>query len=129
MAEEEPAPKKDAGKKDEVKADAKDAKAGDAPAPVADAKPTDNKDKMSYVIDALQSGPCEDRLNMTTLQLEEDLEYFSRKFNLKDWENAAKIHANLTASGIKDLAPLQVHTWDIYDKAFHFPKVRKYDFV
>ena len=101
MAEEEPVDKK-AADSDEKKADAKgdekkdvkeDAKVDDK----KEDKPKDNKDKLSYVIDAMHKGPCEERLNMTTLQLEEDLEYFSRKFNLEDWEHASKIHANLTA--------------------------------
>ena len=67
MAEEDPEDKKkDSGKK-EAKTDAK---AGDDKVevkPLADDKPAkDNKDHLSYVIDAMQSGPCEDRLNMTT---------------------------------------------------------------
>ena len=39
------------------------------------------------------------------------------------------IAANLTSRGINSTAKLLVHTYELYDKAFEFPRVRKYEYA
>jgi len=56
------------------------------------------------------------------------MEYFSRRLELGYFNNAMNIWKNLTLDGRLD-APLMVHTWELYDKAFSFPRVRRYAFV
>ena len=51
------------------------------------------------------------------------MDQFSRKFNVKNYENAMEIAKELGTA-----AP-RVHTWEILDKAFSFPRVRRYQFV
>jgi hypothetical protein len=57
-----------------------------------------------------------------------ELEYFSRRLDQQNFDNALLIWKNLTAgSGLKER--LMVHTYELYDKAFSFPRVRRYQFV
>ena len=51
------------------------------------------------------------------------MDQFSRKFNVKNYENAMEIAKELGTA-----AP-RVHTWELLDKAFSFPRVRRYQFV
>jgi len=51
---------------------------------------------------------------------------FSRTFDPRHWTNALNISDKL---GAKSSAALKVHTWELYDKAFAFPRVRNYNFV
>ena len=56
------------------------------------------------------------------------MEYFSRYLEVKYFDNAMKIWQNLTENhGYRGRAT--VHTYELYDKAFTFPRVRKYEFV
>ena len=56
------------------------------------------------------------------------MEYFSRYLETKHFDNAMKIWKNLTENhGFNGKA--MVHTYELYDKAFTFPRVRKYEFV
>ena len=55
------------------------------------------------------------------------MEYFSRKLDSKYFENALKIYHKIKNDwGYK--GHLLVHTWELYDKAFTFPRVRHYQF-
>lgn len=57
-----------------------------------------------------------------------ELEYFSRNLEKQHFDNALFIWKNLTAGqGLKDR--LMVHTWELYDQSFTFPRVRRYQFV
>jgi len=51
------------------------------------------------------------------------MDQFSRKFDIQNYNNALKIATKL---GKK---PPAVHTWEILDKSFSFPRVRRYDDV
>mmetsp|Transcript_546 Transcript_546/g.1060 ORF Transcript_546/g.1060 Transcript_546/m.1060 type:complete len:180 (+) Transcript_546:38-577(+) len=82
----------------------------------------------SHTIDALQDSPCEERLNFTEYELERQMDYFSRRLDVQHFNNAMKILKNLTdVAGYK--GKVMVHTWELFDKAFTFPRVRRYDFV
>ena len=56
------------------------------------------------------------------------MEWFSRKLDVKHFNNAMKIMKNLTKEGAPN-AKVFVHTWELYDKAFTFPRVRRYEFT
>ena len=51
------------------------------------------------------------------------MDQFSRKFDIKNYENSMEIAKEL---GLK--AP-PIHTWELLDKAFSFPRVRRYNDV
>jgi len=57
-----------------------------------------------------------------------EMEYFSRRLKIENFNNAYKIWETLTKEGYYE-KPLWVHTWELYDKAFTFPRVRRYQFV
>eukprot|EP00356_Strombidium_inclinatum_P016432 CAMPEP_0170491108 /NCGR_PEP_ID=MMETSP0208-20121228/10405_1 /TAXON_ID=197538 /ORGANISM="Strombidium inclinatum, Strain S3" /LENGTH=184 /DNA_ID=CAMNT_0010766625 /DNA_START=41 /DNA_END=593 /DNA_ORIENTATION=+ len=85
----------------------------------------------SHTVDAFTPGcvkDCEARLNYTEFELERQLDYFSRRLDIIHFENAMKIYQNLTENhGYK--GKIAVHTYELYDKAFSFPRVRRYEFV
>lgn len=61
--------------------------------------------------------------------MQKQMEYFSRKLEPHYFQNALWIWGNLTnQSASFNNRPL-VHTWELYDKAFGFERVRKYQFV
>ena len=75
---------------------------------------------------------------MTVESMQKYAEYFSRKFDKQDFDKALKIFQNLTAEENKKpkdpsdkvkVFPLFVHTFELYDKAFTFPRIRKYEDV
>ena len=49
---------------------------------------------------------------------------FSRKFDKKDFDKALTIFQKLKSKGKS--VNLLVHTYELYDKAFSFPRVRKF---
>ena len=55
------------------------------------------------------------------------MEYFSRKLDPKLFDNAMEIFKNLSASDKK--LKIAVHTYELYDKSFRFPRVRKYEYT
>ena len=70
--------------------------------------------------------PCE-ALEMTQEELDVQLDYFSRKFEQVHYDNAMKIYAELKKQGKNP--KVKVHTWQLYDKAFSFDRVRRYQTV
>ena len=69
------------------------------------------------------NAPCV-YLDETKAELEYQVDMFSRTFNPAYWTNALNISS---AIGHKDL--LHVHSYELYDNAFSYPRVRKYEFV
>ena len=58
------------------------------------------------------------------------IEYFSRKFEPEFYDDAMKIYNNLTYRFPKTTIKFPfVHTYELYDKAWSFPRVRKYEIV
>ena len=72
--------------------------------------------------------PCLEPLELSAYQLNVELDYFSRSFDIVNYNNANKIHDSLLKTTGKDY-PMSVHTWELYDTAFAFPRVRRYDLV
>ena len=56
------------------------------------------------------------------------MEYFSRRLEFENFNNSLTIFKNLSKTVGMD-HPLQVHTWELYDRAFTFPRVRRYTYV
>ena len=74
--------------------------------------------------------PCisdDNTLEIDEATLNAQLDYFSRDFDKKHYENAMKIYAELKKQG-KD-PKVRVQTFELYDKAFAFERVRRYDLV
>ena len=71
--------------------------------------------------------PCEEALEVSPEELAIQLDYFSRRLDIKYYNNAMNIAGELAKQGKHP--QLAVHTWELYDKAFSFPRVRRYDFV
>jgi hypothetical protein len=70
---------------------------------------------------------CPLPLALTQEQLDIELDFFSRKFDIQNYDNAIAIYNALKKEG-KD-PKVSVHTWELYDHAFPFEKVRRYDLV
>ena len=61
-------------------------------------------------------------------ELQYQMDMFSRTLDARHWTNAKNIAEALTKKSGK--APkLSVHTWELYDNAFTFPRVRRYNVV
>ena len=71
--------------------------------------------------------PCEEALEVSEKELNIQLDYFSRKFDMKNYDNAMKIYGELKKQG-KD-PKVAVNTWELYDHSFSFVRVRRYDLV
>jgi len=67
-------------------------------------------------------------LDETKDELDYQVDMFSRTLDTRHWTNAVNIY---TAMKKKGKAPdnLHVHTWELYDTSFSFPRVRRYGFV
>ena len=70
---------------------------------------------------------CPLPLEKTEAEMNLQLSQFSRTFDKVNYENAMKIYGALKAQG-KD-PKVAVTTYELYDKAFPFEKVRRYDLV
>ena len=64
---------------------------------------------------------------ITEKQLQIELDYLSRRLDIKYYLRALTIYEQLKKKGLKP--KLSVNTWELYDKAFKWPKVRRYDVV
>ena len=71
--------------------------------------------------------PCTEALEVSEEQLYIELDYFSRRCDTKHYTNAMKIAGELAKEGKHP--KLFVNTWELYDQAFAFPRVRRYDLV
>lgn len=70
---------------------------------------------------------CEPAIDVSQKQLDIELDYFSRNFDRKHYKKAMQIYKELKKQG-KD-PKVSIHTWELYDAAFSFPRVRRYDLV
>merc|ERR1719231_2190808 len=75
--------------------------------------------------DAFVPSPGGEEISVAQMDIEMD--YFSRDFEKKHYNAAMAIYGELKKQG-KDPYP-KVHTWELYDHAFPFEKVRRYDLV
>lgn len=70
---------------------------------------------------------CEPAIDVSQKQLDIELDYFSRSFNPKNYKKAMQVYKELKKQG-KD-PKVSIHTWELYDQAFSFQRVRRYDLV
>jgi hypothetical protein len=66
-------------------------------------------------------------LDETTAELDHQVDLFSKTLDTRHWTNAVNIQSSLKGQGKSP--KLYVHTWELLDKAFDFPRVRRYQFV
>ena len=83
------------------------------------AKPITDKS----IIDATGPKPCAPALEVTDKNMNREMDLFSRTFDQKHYDAAMQI-----AKQLKVVAPA-VSTWDLYDKAFAWERVRHYTIV
>lgn len=136
-------------KKEDAKADDKaapadakaDDKAADAKAAPADAKAAPAEAKADAAAPAKADAeaapakaaliqledPCEPALDVSQKQMDIELDQFSRTFDRKRYNNARIIYDELLKQGKKPR--VAIHTWELYDNSFSFPRVRRYDLV
>jgi hypothetical protein len=72
---------------------------------------------------------CQTPLDITQKELDVQLDYFSRTFDKHHYENAMNIYNEMKKKGTDPIMANGVHTWELYDHAFPFEKVRRYDLV
>ena len=77
------------------------------------------------IIDALTPGKgnCEERLWIDKNELAWQIDQFSRKFDKKNYDNA------VTIAGELGVAIPKVYTWELLNKSFKFPRIRRFETV
>ena len=71
-------------------------------------------------------GPCV-YLDETQAELDYQVDMFSRTLDPRHWTNVGNIATAMKDAGKKP--KIYVHTWELYDKSFSFPRVRRYAMV
>ena len=71
--------------------------------------------------------PCEEALDVSQHNLDVQLDYYSRRLDRKYYNQAMLIYKEMKDQGLNP--KMSIHTWELYDKAFSFPRVRRYDLV
>ena len=92
------------------------------PAYVQFAEGVSSDDETNLQVDATSrlGEPCV-YLDETAAELQYQMDMFSRTLDPRHWTNVLNINKALP-KGQK----LSVHTWELYDKAFSFPRIRRY---
>lgn len=67
-------------------------------------------------------------LDETQDELDYQVDMFSRTLDARHWKNAQNIAKAMGKNGTS-AAGLKIHTWELYDTAFSFPRVRRYGFT
>ena len=75
------------------------------------------------IIDALTDNKCNERLWLSRDEMEYQMDEFSRHFDIDNLNNALEIAGKIGAT------PPKVHSWELNDKSFAFPRIRNYDYV
>merc|ERR1712147_100548 len=70
---------------------------------------------------------CGPAIDVSQKQLDIELDYFSRNFDRKHYKKAMQVYKELKKQGKNP--KVSIHTWELYDAAFSFPRVRRYDLV
>jgi hypothetical protein len=72
--------------------------------------------------------PCEPAIDVSQKQLDIELDKFQRTFDKEHYKRAMMIYNEMRAH--QGLNPkLRINTWELYDAAFSFPRVRRYGLV
>ena len=82
-------------------------------------------DSQAQIKSAIE-GPCV-YLDETQDELDYQVDMFSRTLDSRHWTNVQNIAKAMKKAGKKPY--MYVHTWELYDKSFSFPRVRRYGFV
>jgi len=88
---------------------------------------TDDAPESKSFIQTESTTSCEPAIDVSQKQLDIELDYFSRSFNPKNYKKAMQVYKELKKQG-KD-PKVSIHTWELYDAAFSFQRVRRYDLV
>jgi len=72
--------------------------------------------------------PCE-YLDETQDELDYQMDMFSRTLDPRHWTNVVNIAEAMKKANNGKAPRLSVHTWELFDKSFSFPRVRRYNFV
>jgi len=67
-------------------------------------------------------------LDETQDELDYQVDMFSRTLDVRHWTNAQNIAKAMGKNGTKG-KDLKIHTWELYNNAFSFPRVRRYGFT
>mgnify|MGYP000285619671 CR=1 FL=1 len=67
-------------------------------------------------------------LDETQDELDYQVDMFSRTLDVRHWKNAQNIAKAMGKNGTS-AAGLKIHTWELYNNAFSFPRVRRYGFT
>lgn len=87
-----------------------------------------SSDDESNLVQLNANAPCE-YLDETQDELDYQIDMFSRTLDPRHWTNVVNIAEAMTKKqGLKPVIA-KVHTWELYDTAFSFPRVRRYNFV
>ncbi len=76
---------------------------------------------------AAAAAPCV-YLDETQDELDYQVDMFSRTLDARHWKNANAI-AGVLGKKNAGAAGMKIKTWELYDKAFSFPRVRRYGFT
>ena len=72
--------------------------------------------------------PCiTEPLEIDEATLNQQLDYFSRDFDKKHYTNAMNIYAEMKGKGLDP--KVRIKTYELYDAAFKYERVRRYDLV
>ena len=71
---------------------------------------------------------CPDPMEISVEEMNIRMDFFSRTFDKKWYNDSMKIWDELKKKGYKGKGP-HVTTWDLYNNAFSFQRVRRYGFV
>ena len=79
----------------------------------------------SGIIDATTApkGSCAERLWVSADEMVWQMDQFSRKFDMQNYLNAMEIAKELKTK------PPRVHSWELLDGSFSFPRIRRYSDV
>merc|ERR1719231_1011348 len=80
----------------------------------------------SASIKSALEGPCV-YLDETQEELNYQVDMFSRTLDPRHWTNVNNVAKAMKDAGKKP--GIYVHTWELYDKSFSFPRVRRYAMV
>jgi hypothetical protein len=81
----------------------------------------------AQVESAVEGPPCV-YLDETQAELDNQIDLFSKTLDPRHWTNVLNIAGAMKAkSGVAP--PLKVHTWELLDNAFTFPRIRRYAYV
>ena len=87
-----------------------------------------SSDDELLMLDATNTRPDCVYLDETEAELQYQVDMFSRTLDPRHWTNVLNIQKAMKKATGKQ-PPVAVHTWELMDKSFSFPRIRRYQFV